>query len=807
MGLLSFDSASVLGWLFDSTVYISILICLILAIKAVSRAKLPAWWSYGLWLLLVFRMVIPCGIESRVSVFNFVPAPPENKAYMPLLMEQEVRLPFFYRSMGATSQAGTGLIDSAHNEAKDIGVSDRSHVNLSMDKVLLGIWFAGAVSFAIITLFRNLNFWRKIRREAPIVDRAVVDLLENLRASLTIRKKVAVIVTGEVKSPALFGYFNPRLLLPPNFLDTLETEELSYVFLHELSHLKRHDIGVSFLALVLQAIHWFNPLVWYAFNQMKVDQEAACDAYVLLKSKQARPADYASTIVDLLERLVKNRQLPSMAGIIENKAQIRRRITMILNYKRYTLKKTLASFSMFLLVGLVLFTSSSSRAVTDVTEKPEIAIEGKETRFINPVNEAVSGEAEQVARSYEQVSNRDEKHVSPLLLAASEKKRIAAENRTAAIEKPSPTQRTETPAPVKEKQTPAVDYLSRGKSYLKNGRVDEAIVDLNNAVRLTPENAVAYFARGNAYYLKGQLNQAVSDYDKAIELNPKYTNAYFSRGYYYQAAGEHGKAISDYSRAIDIRPNNALAYNYRGNAYFAQEQLQKAFDDYSRAIELDAGYIDAYINRGNYYQATGEYKKAVSEYDKAIGIRPDNASAYCFRGTANFVLEEHQKAFDDYSKAIELDPEHAEAYAGRGYIFHAIEKEYSKAISDYSKVIELNPGNAETYKFRGDANFSLNRNDEALSDFNKAIELNPKYTDAYISRGNYYQYALLQYNRAIDDYDEAIKIDPGDAAARRLRRDAYVRIQIMSMPDDIFSKPMIKVVPTHFEDKQITNAH
>ena len=804
MGLLSFDSTPILGWLFDSTIYISILICMIMAIKAVTRGKLPAWWSYGLWLLLLFRMFIPWGIESRVSVFNFVPAPPENQLYMPLLIEQELRIPFLSREIDATTQADTGLIYSAPDEAKDIEVSNRSDFNLSMDKVLLCIWLVGAMFFAIITLFRNFNFWRKIRREAPIIDKAVVDTLENFRVSLAIRKKVAVIVSDMVKSPALFGYFKPRLLLPLHFLDTIETDELRYVFLHELSHLKRHDIGVSFLAAILQIVHWFNPLVWYAFQQMRVDQEAACDAYVLLKSKQTRPADYANTIVDLLERLVQNRHLPAMAGIIENKAQIRRRIAMIMNYKRCTFKTTLASFSMFLLVGLILFTSSSSKAVA---EKPEKTVDDKEIRLIGPVDEQISIKGEQVPSIDEHVSSGYEKRASSFKSASSEKKLVVAENMASERDKPGAVQDITPDEPVQQRRTPPVDYISRGKSYLQKGQIDDAVHDFNKEIELNPENAMAYFARGNAYYMKGQVDQAVSDYGKAIELNPRYTNAYFSRGYYYQVTGEYSKAISDYSSAISIYPKNALAYNYRGVAYFAQEQHQKAFDDYNRAIELDHKYVDAYINRGNYFQRIGKYGKAVSDYDMVVSIRPENAYAYYCRGAAHFAQEQFEEAFDDYNKAIDLNPEYVDAYAGRGYIFHAIKKDYFRAINDYSKVIELNPGSAEAYKFRGEANFSLNRNDEALSDFNKAIELNPGYAEAFVSRGNYYHYAKLQYNRAIDDYNEAIKIDPKDAGARRLRRDAYVRIQIMSMPDDIFSKPMIKVVPTHFEDNQITNAY
>ena len=344
MGTLSFDTSAILGWLFESTLYISILVCVILMLKAVIKAKLPAWWSYGLWLLLIFRMLIPWGIESPLSIFNFFPSPPGNDLYIPFLMKQIVALPF---------------------------LEDTSNI-MSADKILLFIWFAGVLFFSITTLSRNFKFRAAIRKIAPVNHRAVIDIFEECRVLLSVRRKVKIVETEIIKSPALFGYFKPRLLLPKNFLNSLEKDELRCVFLHELGHLKNHDIGVSWLVTLLQAVHWFNPFVWYGFHLMRIDQEIACDTYVLSRIKQVNPTDYANTIVRLLDRFIQNRQLPSLAGIIENKSQIKRRITHIMNFKKYTYKRTVASVFMFLAVGLIFFTSSNGLSSVDEQNKANI---------------------------------------------------------------------------------------------------------------------------------------------------------------------------------------------------------------------------------------------------------------------------------------------------------------------------------------------------------------------------------------------------------------------------------------------------
>ena len=149
------------------------------------------------------------------------------------------------------------------------------------DNTLFSVWLAGVIIVGISIVFKNSTFWSIIRREPLVTDQKILNLLKTCKSQMKLQTVVGVIMTDKVKSPALFGYLRPRLLLPKGILEKLNEDQLHHVFLHELGHLKRHDIAISWLITVLQAIHWFNPLVWYAFYQMRVDQEAACDAYVL----------------------------------------------------------------------------------------------------------------------------------------------------------------------------------------------------------------------------------------------------------------------------------------------------------------------------------------------------------------------------------------------------------------------------------------------------------------------------------------------------------------------------------------------
>jgi TonB family protein len=326
MQTLFSGSLESLSWLINYTKDVSILICLIFVIKLIAAKRLPAWWSYSLWLILLVRMFIPWRFEYQLNISNVVPTIiPGNEAISSWIKETAV---------SSSPQGWT----------------------LSFDKTLLFLWLAGAIVLGVYILAKNIRFWIMIKGRAAVTDKRTLDLLEECKERLNIRRTADVIITEKVKSPALFGYFHPRLLLPEGILEHFSNEELTYVFMHEMGHLKRHDIAVSCLVTLFQVVHWFNPLVWFAFYQMRIDQESACDASVLSRLRHHQSVEYANAIVGFLERYCQNRQLPSMAGILENKTQMKRRLTMIVNYKKYSKGMTAMAVALLLATGLIFFT-------------------------------------------------------------------------------------------------------------------------------------------------------------------------------------------------------------------------------------------------------------------------------------------------------------------------------------------------------------------------------------------------------------------------------------------------------------------
>jgi hypothetical protein len=151
------------------------------------------------------------------------------------------------------------------------------------------------------------------------------------------------------------------LLLPTGLVSSFTREELRHVFLHELAHVKRLDIPTGWLTLELQSIHWFNPLVWLAFYRLRADRELACDALVLSYARTGENESYGLTIVKLLEEFGQSLSGPSLAGILENKQQMKERISMIAKFHKTERGLALA---IALLAGLTLITMTDAQTPT-----------------------------------------------------------------------------------------------------------------------------------------------------------------------------------------------------------------------------------------------------------------------------------------------------------------------------------------------------------------------------------------------------------------------------------------------------------
>ncbi|NES23099.1 MAG: tetratricopeptide repeat protein, partial [Symploca sp. SIO3E6] len=310
--------------------------------------------------------------------------------------------------------------------------------------------------------------------------------------------------------------------------------------------------------------------------------------------------------------------------------------------------------------------------------------------------------------------------------------------------------------------------LTDEDTYYNKEKLEQAIADYTQSIKIYPKFAVAYNNRGHAYHHKGELDQAISDYTQALKIYPKYAKVYNNRGLAYSEKGELDQAISDYNQALKIYPEFTGAYNNRGLAYSEKGELDQAISDYNQALKIYPEFTTAYYNRGNGYYKKGELDQAIADYTQSIKIYPKQAEAYNNRGVAYYKKGKLDQAIADYTQTLKINPKFVAAYHNRGVIYSE-KGELDQAISDYTQALKINPDNAITYTKRGILYSEKGKLDQAIADFNQALKINPKFALAYTNRG--YAYSKLgNKQKATQDLKKAAKLfaDQGDTFQQQI---------------------------------------
>ena len=181
----------------------------------------------------------------------------------------------------------------------------------SMDalRVILALlWLCGIAAVLALLLAGHLRLRTMLRGSRLLADPVAAALTQECRARLRLDFPVTLTENPRVKTPLVLGVIRPTIILPAGLARQLSEAELRGVLLHELAHVKRHDILVSWLINLILALHWFNPLVWLAASRWRVERELACDELVLhaLAAPELRPhADQAR----------RARRIASLAGL------------------------------------------------------------------------------------------------------------------------------------------------------------------------------------------------------------------------------------------------------------------------------------------------------------------------------------------------------------------------------------------------------------------------------------------------------------------------------------------------------------
>ena len=314
----------------------SALILCVLAVRWLLRGRLPAQAMHLLWLLVALRLVMPVAPSSSWSVFNLAQRSPAEV----VAADAGWQVRSFVEPAGAAQKvavsAGVGLKKEAWQVAD----------------VLPWLWAAGVAVQVVLLSWSALSVRRRLRRATTIEDARFLRLAEESRAQLGLRRQVAFLESAELAGPAVLGLWRPRLVMPPGLIARLTDDELRFVLLHELAHLRRHDLAALWLLTAARVLHWFNPLAWLTAHVARGDAELACDETVLRHAHDTAPTAYGAALLKLVQLAPWRPAAVPMAGIAERAGALKERLARIADYAPGTMRRAVFTAFVLLSVGV-----------------------------------------------------------------------------------------------------------------------------------------------------------------------------------------------------------------------------------------------------------------------------------------------------------------------------------------------------------------------------------------------------------------------------------------------------------------------
>ena len=312
---------------------------LVALVLAACGGRLPPALRHGLWLLVFVRLALPAVPASPASLF--ARGPSEGG----LLLALDPRL-----AAGAVAPTAAGGEAAAAPSFPWAGAA------IALWLLVLAV-LLGRRAVATICLRRRL------RRARPVTEERALRLLEGARRALGLEPGVALLESDRLEGPAVAGWLRPRIVLPRGLAGSLDDEALRHVFLHELAHVKRLDGPAQAVAGLVAAVHWFNPLAWYALRRLEAECETACDAAVLARLPRRRWAGYGHTLIEVAARprpAVDTVGTPVLG--LSRHRDLKRRILMIARYRPTSLRRALAGAFLFAALAAVTLTDAPAAA-------------------------------------------------------------------------------------------------------------------------------------------------------------------------------------------------------------------------------------------------------------------------------------------------------------------------------------------------------------------------------------------------------------------------------------------------------------
>ena len=330
----------------EAVITASVLILAVIAVRFLFRTRISRRLQYGLWALVLIRLLIPVSLfASDISVMNAVSMPQASnqQVYIGKLSETPVS-----ETEGVTANDNSGL-----NDANSFGYSvlsedgktvTRYAEKTSVSDILKLVWLVGGIAIGLWFVIANFVFYMRLRKSrVPYIGEHGLPL--------------EVYVVEGLASPCLFGPLRPAVYLTPA---AVAESAFPYVCAHEYCHYHHFDHIWALFRGVCLAMYWWNPLVWAAAILSRRDSETACDEAAIKLMGEENRLIYGKTLVDMIAVKPSSGIMCSATTMSGGKHAIKERLNLIISNRKTIIPAAIAALLIIGIAAACAFTGAKT---------------------------------------------------------------------------------------------------------------------------------------------------------------------------------------------------------------------------------------------------------------------------------------------------------------------------------------------------------------------------------------------------------------------------------------------------------------
>lgn len=267
----------------------------ILLFRFIFKNRISPKLQYLMWWLLILRLIIP--VTPDIGIHLGLQSIPQEQAVQAAPSATAPVLDVAPASVPNTQPSYESVTPAVQ---PDTDVAPSQHVNPTKStdwySIVFVVWLLGAIGFLGWLIFVKLRYYESLQHLMAGGPREAYELYDRCCKELCV-KPLPLWIVNKSMSPGIAFFGEPVLLVPLSLCG--DESRLRFALLHELTHKKRGDHYMTLLLNILRAVYWFDPVVHFAFSELRADMESACDSDVLAYIGHEQKRGYLTVILDM----------------------------------------------------------------------------------------------------------------------------------------------------------------------------------------------------------------------------------------------------------------------------------------------------------------------------------------------------------------------------------------------------------------------------------------------------------------------------------------------------------------------------